>query len=99
MLFLARLKVTTSRCFLWYLGLLPISLPGMGLSKREGFTCLVVWIVTQASWHLPAYYLELQGSNTFRVVWMECLAFFTANIGLLSKFIRKYREFRAVPFS
>ena len=26
------------------------------------------------------------------MIWFECLAFFVGNVGLLSKFIRKYRE-------
>ena len=28
-------------------------------------------------------------------MWIESLAFFAANIGLLSKFVRKYREIQA----
>ena len=40
--------------------------------------------------------LEFLSLHTFalQVVWMESLAFFTGNVGLLSKFIRKYREVR-----
>ena len=35
------------------------------------------------------------GYNTFQFVWIESLAFFAANVGLLSKFVRKYREMQA----
>jgi len=87
-------KVITSQYFLWYLSLLPLSLSWLRFSKLEAFACLLIWLATQGSWLLPAYYLEFQGSNTFQVVWMESLAFFTGNVGLLSKFIRKYREVR-----
>ena len=40
--------------------------------------------------------IKFQVKFTFalQVVWMESLAFFTGNVGLLSKFIRKYREVR-----
>ena len=37
-------------------------------------------------------FFYLLGYNTFQFVWIESLAFFAANIGLLSKFVRKYRE-------
>ena len=90
--FVAYNKVITSQYFLWYLCVLPLSFPQLRLSKGEGLLCLVIWMATQGSWLLPAYYLEFQGSNTFQAIWMESLAFFTANIYLLSKFIRKYRE-------
>ncbi len=93
--FVAYNKVITSQYFLWYLSLLPLSLPQLNLGKSEGIICLIIWLVTQASWLLPAYYLEFQGYNAFQVVWIESLAFFTANIGLLAKFIRKYREMKA----
>ena len=39
--------------------------------------------------------ISLSGYNTFQFVWIESLAFFAANIGLLSKFVRKYREIQA----
>lgn len=82
----------TSQYFLWYLSLLPLSLSSLRFTKLETISCLLIWLATQGSWLLPAYYLEFQGSNTYQVIWMEGLAFFTGNVGLLSKFIRKYRE-------
>jgi phosphatidylinositol glycan class M len=41
---------------------------------------------------LPAYLLEFKGNNTFTFIWVESLAFFCANVGILAKIIRKYRE-------
>ena len=46
----------------------------------------------QSSWLLPAYLLEFKGNNTFTFIWVESLAFFCANVGILAKIIRKYRE-------
>ena len=89
--FVAYNKVCTSQYFLWYLGLVPLVLTKVKLKNREALVCLLVWVVTQCAWLLPAYYLEFQGSHTYQVIWVESLAFFTANVGLLSKFIRKYR--------
>ncbi len=87
-------KVITSQYFLWYISLLPLNFSRLRFTTLEAFTCLIIWLATQASWLLPAYYLEFQGSNTFQVIWMESLAFFIGNVGLLSKLIRKYREVR-----
>jgi len=85
-------KVVTSQYFLWYLALLPLCLYRLRLTKREAFICTMVWAMAQAFWLLFAYYLEFQGANTYRVIWMEGLAFFTANVGILAKLVRKYRE-------
>ena len=42
------------------------------------------------------YLLVLQGNNTFMFIWLEGLAFFSANVGLLSRLIRRYRELSSV---
>lgn len=88
-------KVCTSQYFLWYLSLLPLVVPHLGLTKYEAVTSLLLWGFTQASWLLPAYFLEFKGYNTFQFIWIESLAFFAANVGLLSKFVRMYREEKA----
>ncbi|QQP39460.1 GPI mannosyltransferase 1, partial [Caligus rogercresseyi] len=91
-IFVAYNKVVTSQYFLWYVGLFPLILPKLQLSKSEAITSGLLWGFAQGSWLLPAYFLEFRGYNTFQFIWIESLAFFCANIGLLSKFIRKYRE-------
>ena len=85
-------KVCTSQYFLWYLSLFPLVIPRLQLTKYEAITSLLLWGFTQASWLLPAYFLEFKGYNTFQFIWIESLAFFSANIGLLSKFVRMYRK-------
>ncbi len=90
--FVAYNKVVTSQYFLWYLALLPLSLPRLRLSRWEALVSVVLWSVAQGFWLLYAYYLEFQGSGTFHIIWLESLAFFMTNVWLLSKFVRKYRE-------
>lgn len=85
-------KVVTSQYFLWYLCLLPLSEPRLRMTKKEMFFCAFIWLFFQGSWLVPAFYLEFQGTNTFQVIWFESLAFFTGNVWLLSKLVRKYRE-------
>ena len=36
--------------------------------------------------------LEFKGNNTFVFIWLEGLAFFCANVGLLARMVRRYRE-------
>jgi len=95
--FVAYNKVVTSQYFLWYLSLLPLVFPArIRLTRSEMATLLLLWGFTQASWLLPAYFLEFKGYNTFQFVWIESLAFYAGNVGILSKFVRKYRELQAI---
>ena len=88
-------KVCTSQYFLWYLSLLPPVLPRLACSYLEGALMLGLWYFAQASWLLPAYLLEFEGRQVFRLVWAESVAFFCANVGILARLIRKYDS--AVP--
>jgi len=85
-------KVVTAQYFLWYLSLLPIVVSKLSLTNKEVALGSLVWGFAQGSWLLPAYLLEFRGTNTFMFIWLESLAFFSANVGLLAKMIRKYRE-------
>lgn len=84
-------KVCTSQYFLWYLSLLPATLPHISASWKEGALLLVLWYFAQASWLLPAYLLEFEGRAVHRLVWAEGVAFFCANVGILARLVRKYR--------
>ncbi|KAF0311760.1 GPI mannosyltransferase 1 [Amphibalanus amphitrite] len=83
-------KVCTSQYFLWYLSLLPPVLPRLSCSYLEGGLMLGLWYFAQASWLLPAYLLEFEGRQVYRLVWAESAAFFCANVGILARLIRKY---------
>jgi phosphatidylinositol glycan class M len=88
-------KVCTSQYFLWYLAPLALVVPKLRLKFKEALFLLVVWGCTQASWLLPAYLLEFKGYNTFQFIWIESMAFFCANVYIMSKCLRKYLENRA----
>jgi len=85
-------KVVTAQYFLWYFSLLPLVLPGLKLSPKELVVGCLLWGFAQSSWLLPAYLLEFKGHNTFMFIWLEGLAFFCANVGLLARMVRRYRE-------
>ena len=61
--FVAYNKVVTSQYFIWYLSLLPLIVPNLKLTKYEAVTSLLLWGFTQASWLLPAYFLEFKGTH------------------------------------
>merc|ERR1712025_1068711 len=85
-------KVVTAQYFLWYFSLLPLVLPHLGFSKKDILLGGMLWGFAQSSWLLPAYMLEFKGNNTFLFIWLEGLAFFCANVGILAKMIRRFRE-------
>jgi len=85
-------KVCTSQYFLWYLSILPVLVPKLKLTATHGAILLVVWYFAQFSWLLPAYYLEFEGRNTFMYIWLESIAFFCANIGILVQLIKSYNK-------
>jgi len=85
-------KVCTSQYFLWYLAPLALVIPKLKLSQTEAGVLAIFWSFTQGAWLLPAYFLEFKGNNTFLFIWIESMTFFCANIGIMSKFVRKYLE-------
>jgi len=85
-------KVVTAQYFLWYFSLLPLVLPSLRVSKKDLLLGTALWAFAQGSWLLPAYLLEFKGNNTFLFIWLEGLAFFCANVGILAKLVRRHRE-------
>ena len=85
-------KVCTSQYFLWYLSLLPVVIPKLKMKLIHAAILLFVWYFAQFAWLLPAYYLEFEGRNTYMYVWLESIAFFCANIGILVQIIKSYNK-------
>ncbi|KAL7634098.1 UNVERIFIED_CONTAM: hypothetical protein RMT77_015426 [Armadillidium vulgare] len=85
-------KVVTSQYFVWYLVLLPLVSTRLNFSLRKTLFLLSLWLGAQASWLLPAYLLEFHAVNTFVPLWLESIAFFCCNTGILMAFISGYTK-------
>lgn len=83
-------KVVTSQYFLWYLILLPVVVPRLAMTWQKATLLTVLWLAAQASWLLPAYLLEFHAINAFIPIWLESIAFFCCNIGVLMALLSSY---------
>jgi len=85
-------KVVTSQYFLWYGVLIPLLYPSLkkNMSKKHSLGLLIIWLLAQASWLFPAYLFEFEGMNVFLAIWLEGVAFFSCNIGVLVSILSKY---------
>lgn len=75
---------------MWYLCLLPLSLPRTTLTGENagvGVVCLVAWILGQAVWLSQAYRLEFLGESVFGEMWAAGMLFLLANAGVLACFL------------
>ncbi|KAL0273702.1 UNVERIFIED_CONTAM: hypothetical protein PYX00_006321 [Menopon gallinae] len=82
--------VLTSQYFIWYLSLLPPSLPRFNLKLRQAAILCSLWIFSQLTWLIPAYLLEYRGKNTFIYIWFQGIGFFCANLAIMVRLIKSY---------
>lgn len=90
--FVAFNKVITSQYFIWFLIFLPHFLSKTKLlttDKITGISCLLLWIISQATWLYFAYKLEFLGENTFdNGLMYSSVFFFLSNCWCTMKFIQ-----------
>ena len=58
-------KVCTAQYYVWYLAFLPIVIPSLRFTTKQGIQMAVAWFVTEVHWLFWAYQLEFLGENTF----------------------------------
>ena len=90
MAFVTLNKVITSQYFLWYLCLLPLIMQNIRLSAKQWLVLLVIWLLSQGQWLLPAYLFEFQHWNCLSWVWLSSIAFLVINIFILFYVIAYY---------
>ncbi|KAK3085625.1 hypothetical protein FSP39_006347 [Pinctada imbricata] len=83
-------KVCTSQYFLWYLTFLPLILPSLSMSTRKAVLLIMLWVIGQAVWGIPASLLEFEGMDTYFFIWIASIMFCLINVYILCSVINSY---------
>lgn len=77
--------------FLWYLLLLPLLLPRLGINLQRSLLYLGVWIATQALWLAEGYQLEFLGKDVYYGLWLRGLVYVAGNCWVLGGIMDGYK--------
>ncbi|VVC29524.1 Mannosyltransferase, DXD [Cinara cedri] len=84
-------SVLTSQYFVWFASFLPLCYSFHDFTFIEIINLIMIWAVPQIGWLAFAYCLEFLGINTFKLIWVQSLMFFIANLNVLWIFIDNYK--------
>lgn len=85
-------KVCTAQYFIWYITLLPISLPVIDIQWKQGVGLIIPWILSEFHWLYWGYRLEMLGENVFLQLWIASIIFFIANLRILTSILGAYEK-------
>ncbi|KAK7304071.1 hypothetical protein RJT34_15090 [Clitoria ternatea] len=96
-------KVITAQYFVWFFCLLPLILPWSKMKlRRDGLSCILLWIGALTHWLMWGYLLEFKGKNVFLQLWVASLLFLAANVFILVKIILHHKHasvFKALEYA
>uniref|UniRef100_A0A061S429 GPI mannosyltransferase 1 n=2 Tax=Tetraselmis sp. GSL018 TaxID=582737 RepID=A0A061S429_9CHLO len=96
--FVAFNKVCTAQYFVWYFGLLPLSLPRLRIKGNARLGAAAgAWLAAQLHWLGWAYLLEFQGMPVYAAVWFASCVFLGANAWLIVELMRAHSQQRGQP--
>lgn len=81
-------KVCTAQYFIWYITLLPVTLPEVHIGYTKGSFLILFWSLTETHWLYWGYRLEFLGENVFFQLWLSSLLFFISNTVLLTQLLK-----------
>ncbi|XP_060519425.1 GPI mannosyltransferase 1 [Cylas formicarius] len=88
-------RVITSQYFVWIMGILPLCIWQLKMSRKLTLALTTVWFLAQGAWLLPAYFLEYRGQNTFMLIWLQGVSFFCVNVAILGRMVTYFMTVRA----
>ncbi len=90
MIFVTFNKVVTAQYFLWYISLLPLSIPNIMLSRKRICFLIGAWFASELHWNFWSGVLEVGGTNCFYMLWIATVVFFFTNISIIVQLISSY---------
>ncbi|XP_030750319.1 GPI mannosyltransferase 1 [Sitophilus oryzae] len=83
-------KVLTSQYFVWIMGIVPLCIWQLKFSVKSISLLVLIWILAQGTWLLPAYLLEFEGKNTFIYIWVQSISLFCTHVIILGHLLQNF---------